>query len=103
MVPAEGKRKILKLKSSWHRSKILAVSLKHWKGRRGGGGLRVGGGGSRGGTSPPPTVYRHSNTSLPVEHDAHTCRRVWGNAVACGGLQWYVWYSDSQGANVAGA
>ena len=28
-----------KLKSSWHRrrSKILAVSLKHWKGRRGGG------------------------------------------------------------------
>ena len=34
---------ILKLKSSWHRrrrSKILAVSLKHWKGRTGGGPLR---------------------------------------------------------------
>ena len=33
--------RILKLKFSWHRrrrSKILAVSLKHWKGRRGGEG-----------------------------------------------------------------
>ena len=41
--PAEGGRKILKRKSSWHRrrqSKILAVSLKHWKGRKGGGGGR---------------------------------------------------------------
>ena len=31
---------ILKLKSSWRRrgrSRILAASLKHWKGRRGGG------------------------------------------------------------------
>ena len=40
VVPAEGGPNILKLKSSWHRrlrSKILAVSLKHWKGRRGGG------------------------------------------------------------------
>ena len=36
MVPAEGGPKILKLQSSWHRSKISAVSLKHWKGRRGG-------------------------------------------------------------------
>ena len=38
--PPKGGRKILKLQSSWHRrrrSKILAVSLKHWKGRRGGG------------------------------------------------------------------
>ena len=38
MVPAEGRPKNLKLKSSWHRrrrSKILAVSLEHWKGRRG--------------------------------------------------------------------
>ena len=41
-------------KSSWHRrrrSKILAVSLKHWKGRRGG----VWGG--RGVTPHPPAVY----------------------------------------------
>ena len=47
VVPAEGGPKIVKLKSSWHRrrrSKILAVSLKHWKGRREGG--RVPGGGA---------------------------------------------------------
>ena len=40
MVPAEGGPKFLELKSSWHRmrrSKFLAVSLTHWKGRRGGG------------------------------------------------------------------
>ena len=37
MVPAEGGPKmIFKLKSCWGRSKILAVSLQHWKGRRGG-------------------------------------------------------------------
>ena len=44
MVPAEGGLKILKLRSSWHRrrrSKILDVSLEHWKGRRGGGGEGV--------------------------------------------------------------
>ena len=38
-VPTEGEPRILKLPSSWHRrrrSKILAFSLKHWKGRRGG-------------------------------------------------------------------
>ena len=38
--PAEGGPKNSKRKSSWHRrrrSKILAVSCKHWKGRRGGG------------------------------------------------------------------
>ena len=46
MVPAEGGPEILKLKSSWHRGKILAVSLKHWK-----GGLGVWGGG---GYSPSP-------------------------------------------------
>ena len=37
---AHQKKLKKKLKSSWHqrrRSKILAVSLKHWKGRRGGG------------------------------------------------------------------
>ena len=47
MVPAEGEPKIVKLKSSWCRrcrSKILAVSLKHWKGRRGGAGPGGGGG-----------------------------------------------------------
>ena len=60
MVPAKGGPKSVKLKSSWHprrRSKTLAVSLKHWKGRRGGGLL--GGGGA------PPAVYGHSNTFLP--------------------------------------
>ena len=54
MVPAEDGPKIVKLKSSWHRSKILAVSLKHWKGRMG-GGSSTGGGGSRGGY--PPSSY----------------------------------------------
>ena len=61
MVPAEGGPTMLKLQSSWHRrrrSKILAVSLKHWKGRRGGG---VQGGG---GTPTPPAVYGPLNTSL---------------------------------------
>ena len=59
MVP-EGGPRVSKLQSSWHRrrrSKILAVSLKHWKGRGGGGG-------AGGGTPPPPTVYGCSNTSL---------------------------------------
>ena len=54
VVPAEGGPNILKPQSSWHRrrrSKILAVSLKHWKGRRGGGGA-----GSRGGV--PPLLLR---------------------------------------------
>ena len=45
-VPAEGGPKVLKLKSSWQRrfrSKMtLAVSRKHWKGRRGGGSRRGG-------------------------------------------------------------
>ena len=43
MVPAERGPKVLKLKSSWHRSRNLAVSLKHCKLRRGGGGSRGGG------------------------------------------------------------
>ena len=41
MVPAKGGPKILKRKCSWRRRsrlKILDVSLKHWKGTRGGGG-----------------------------------------------------------------
>ena len=49
----EGGPKILKRKSSWHRrrrSKILAASLKHWKGRGGGGAL--------------PAAHGRSNTSL---------------------------------------
>ena len=63
MVPAEGGPNFLKRKSSWHRrcrSKILAVSLKHWKGRREGGEEGIGGGGY----TPPPAVYGRSNTSL---------------------------------------
>ena len=72
--PPKAGRKFLKRKSSWHRrrrSKILAVSLKHWKGRMGGGGRRgfkgreVGGGGQGRYPPPPPTVYGRSNTSLP--------------------------------------
>ena len=54
-VPAEGGPKNFKLRCSWRRrrlSKILAVSLKHGKGRRGGG---VGGGGPAGGY--PPSSY----------------------------------------------
>ena len=45
---AEGGPKIFKLTSSWRRrgrSTSLAVSLKHWKGRRGGGEWGLGGGG----------------------------------------------------------
>ena len=59
MVPAESGPKCFKLKSSWHRNKMLAFSLKHWKGRRGAGseqGLPP---------PPPPAVYGRSNTSLP--------------------------------------
>ena len=73
MAPAEGGHKILKRKSSWHRrrrSKTLAVSLKHRKGRR---GARGGGGGSAQGLGiwggvgyppPPPTGYGRCNTPL---------------------------------------
>ena len=59
--PPKAWPEILKLKPSWRqrrRSKILAVSLKHWKGRRGGGKEGLWGGGA------PPTVYSRSNTSL---------------------------------------
>ena len=98
MVPAEGRPKILKLKSSWHRrhrSKILAVSLKHWKGRRGGGGgggrallerrgeggrrSRGGGEGVQGGGAPPPppsSGMNHINRELQkcttLTHSAYT-------------------------------
>ena len=64
MVPAEGGPKFLKRQSSWHRrrrSKILGVSLNHWKGRGGGG------------SPPPPTVCGRSNTSLVL----------WCGAVRC--------------------
>ena len=65
MVPAEGGPSIFKHKSSWCRSKNLAVSLKHRKGR---GGVSRGGGGA----PPPPAVYGRSNTSLMVRHDGLT-------------------------------
>ena len=45
MVPAEAVPKIFKVKRRGCPSKILAVSLKHWKGRRGGvAGVQRGGG-----------------------------------------------------------
>ena len=47
--PHRRRAEILKRKSSWYRrrrSKIVPVSLKHWKGRREGGG-----------TPPPPAVH----------------------------------------------
>ena len=59
--PYGPRRNVLKRKSSWHRrrrSKILDVSLKHWKGRRRGRGPRGGG------VPPPPAAYDRSNTSL---------------------------------------
>ena len=67
MFPAEGGPKILKLKPSWHqrrRSKNLAVSLKHWKGRRGGGVSR--------GVHPPPLLLRC--TAVLIHH--------WGRVTA---------------------
>ena len=51
MVPAEGGPNFFKLKSSWRRRKILAVSLKHWKGRMAGEGGLVAGG------EYPPSSY----------------------------------------------
>ena len=55
----------------------MAVSLKHWKGRRGGG---RGGGGV---TPPPPAVYGRSNTSLMAgQRDLER-----GEAPALGGAQ----------------
>ena len=51
MVRAEGGPKIFLLKSSWRRSKIMAVSLKYWPRRRE-GGLGGGGGGSSYGVRP---------------------------------------------------
>ena len=52
MVPSEGGPAILKLKSL---QQHLAVSLKHWKGKRGGAGR--GGGGPGGGRGSPPSSY----------------------------------------------
>ena len=52
MVPAEGGLKNFKLKSPWGRSKILAVSLNHWKRRKGWGR------GSRGGYRPSSYIVR---------------------------------------------
>ena len=52
--PVVPSRRILKRKSSWHRrrrSKILAVSLQHWKGGKGGGSRGVQGG------PTPPSYY----------------------------------------------
>ena len=67
MAPAEGGPKILKVQSSWHRrrrSKTLAVSLKHWKGRR--GGWHEASVSDWGGVPPPaPAAYGRSDTSLP--------------------------------------
>ena len=58
VVPTEGGPKFFKLKSSWRRrrrSKILAVNLKHWKGRRGG---REKGGPGGGGLTPSSYCVR---------------------------------------------
>ena len=65
MVPAECGPKIMNFESSGHlrrRRKILAVSLKHWKGRREGGSR--GGGGA--------TVVSRSNASLGSWHHVTT-------------------------------
>ena len=69
---------ILKLKSSWRRSKFLAVSLKHWKGRRSWGGRGDPGGGGGGSSSYDvrpfqSTPARHPSPLTPLLsiHDAH--------------------------------
>ena len=90
MVPAEGGPNMLKLQSSWHRrrrSKILALSLKHWKGRRGGGPGGV--------PPPPPAVHGRSNTSLPP----HTPLVPAANPRSTGALR--VWWCPG-GAGVGG-
>ena len=51
--PPKAGQRILRLKSSWHRSKILTVSLKHWKGR-----MRRGGGSREGGDAPSSNGVR---------------------------------------------
>ena len=95
MVPAEGGPKSFQVKSSWHqrrRSKILAASLKHWKGRRGGESRQGGGGGA-------PLLLRCTavlNTSLggwgwrsgTVQSNCEKLRKspgkLWANAGKCG-------------------
>ena len=73
-LPKAG-RKFLRLKSSWHKSKILAASLKHYKrrreGRRGSKGREVGGGSGE----VPPLLLRC--TAVLIHH--------W----------WWVYQSDS--------
>ena len=98
MAPAKGGPK--KLQSSWRRrgqSKILAVSLKDWKGKRGGGGR---GGVQGGGGNPPcPTVYSRSDTSLVgwVTHDeARPCMR---RGRGGGGLQLYMMFDRRCGGS----
>ena len=74
--------KIFKRKSSWHRRrrrKILAVSLKHWKGRTGGGE-----GGQGGGVKPPSTVHGRSTT--PLRQTSALAVRPIPQATAAGGL-----------------
>ena len=71
MVPAKGGPKF-----SWHRrrrSKILAVSLKHWKGRRGGGVTGV--------QEPPPPLLRC--TAVLVHHWKCLCQAPWRRLVEC--------------------
>ena len=67
--PPKAGRKILKLQSSWHRrrrSKILAVSLKHYKRRREGGRGVQGEGGRGGSGEVPPLLLRC--TALLIHH-----------------------------------
>ena len=115
MVPAKGGPKLLKHKSSWHRrrlSKILAVSLKHWKGRTGGTPLLLrrtavpihrwgwGGGQVIGAFASPKAVPSGSSqrvtstagtSTLPVQ-DQRWLTRGWedkGGVGARGGWGWH--------------
>ena len=70
--PRRRRAKKLRLESSWRRSKLLPVSLKHWKGGGGGGGYR-----------PPCTaiLMHHCPPPPPMHH----CPPPPPLAVACSG------------------
>ena len=109
--PLKAGRKFCKRESSWHRrhrSKILAVSLKHWKGRGGGGegerglaGTPLLPGSPYGPPPPPPAVYSRSSTSLPgPQPRPHGPGHTWSRA---GGATWHAGQRPTSPPDLQGA